>query len=119
MRLHGNAAWQSVDVRITTRILQQLVEVLRQRSEALLVIGFAAQARHRNVIRSGARWDPSKACICEAQANPEHGSPAEFHTTPHFRRSSHSDERNRIIRKNIIGIFHRSFVSRTVMPASE
>ena len=57
MRLRGVAACQSVDVRITTRIVQQLIEILRQRREALFVIGFATKARHRNEIGSGARWE--------------------------------------------------------------
>src|SRR5258707_10000527 len=119
MRLRGVAACQSIDMRITARIFQQLVEILRQRSEALLVIGFAAKARHRNEIGSGARGNRGETCTTETHANPQRGTPANFHTTPHFWRSSHSEERNRIIRKKMTGIFHRSFVSRTVMPASE
>ena len=44
---------------------------------------------------------------------------AHTHTTPHRRRSSHSVQHNSNARKKTIGMSHKSFVSRTVMPASE
>ena len=52
MRLRGVAASQRINVRIATRIFQQLVEILRQRREALLVIGFAAESRDLHRERS-------------------------------------------------------------------
>jgi len=41
------------------------------------------------------------------------------HTTPHLRRSSHSEDRNNKINRKIAGMFHKSLVSRVVIPASE
>src|ERR1700722_1328366 len=41
------------------------------------------------------------------------------HTTPHFRRSNHSAEGKTSSSRKTMGIFHNSFASRTVMPASE
>src|SRR5882762_6832243 len=119
MRLGGVAASQRIDMRVAARSLQQLVELLRESSEALLVIGFAAQARYRNVIGSGLHGERRQTQISDAQANPQCGLPTNIHTTPHFRRRSHSEERKTRIRRKITGMFHRSFLSRTVIPASE
>src|ERR1700674_927967 len=119
MRLRGVAASQRIDMRVAARSFEQIVELLRQRSEALLVIGFAAQARNRDVIGSGPRGERAQTCTAEAKANPLCGLPANIHTTPHFRRKSHSEDRKTRIRRKITGMFHKSFLSRTVIPASE
>src|ERR1700736_29677 len=119
MRLGGVAAHQRVDMRVAARSFQQLVEILRQRGEALLVIRFVTQARDRNVVGSGARGERGKTRISKAQNHAQGGPSVDLHTTPHFRRRSHSEERNSRIRRKMTGMFHKSFVSRTVMPASE
>ena len=93
--------------------VQQLVDLLGLRSEALLVVGFAAQSGDRDV-KGGAR--ASDADSTQAARQP---SRASLHTTPHLLRSTHSVQHSSNTRKNTIGMSHRSFVSRTVMPASE
>src|ERR1700694_1160223 len=119
MRLGGVAARQRIDMHVAARRFQQLVEILRQRGEALLVIRFATQTRNGKVIGSGMRREHGQTRGSEAQTDAQGGLPADFHTTPHFRRRSHSEERNSRIRRKMTGMFHKSFVSRTVMPASE
>ena len=114
-------AGQRVDMRIGAGGFEQLVEILGQGREALLVIGLAAQARDGDVVDARARGNahsstpPSNTAAQGRSTWP----PAAAHTIPHFRRSSHSEERSSRSSRNITGMFHRSLVSRMVMPASE
>ena len=90
--------------------MQQLVDLLGLRSEALFVIGLAAQTGDGDVKRRGMQGANNQ------QPNNQQQS---LHTTPHLLRSTHSVQHSSNARKNTMGISHRSFVSRTVMPASE
>ncbi len=114
MRARGVGAGERVDMDIAARGFQQLVEIHRQRGEALLVFGLAAQARHGDVINRRARGNREQERGRETDR--ENGG---LHTIPHFRRSSHSAKRRARISRKIAGMSHSSLVSRTVIPASE
>src|SRR5580692_5271332 len=152
MRFGRIGTGERVDMHVARRRFEEFVQVLRKSGEALLVIGFAAEAGHGDVVGrclSGARAnscargaacqdengfapEPCKstwrrrpaggfACRWDKERPPlgrqRHGMCAR-HTTPHFRRSSHSVDGSAINRKKMIGMFQSSFVSRTVIPAS-
>ena len=54
-RLRRVASRERVDVRIARRGLEKFVEVLRERGEALLVVGLASETRDGDVVRRGLR----------------------------------------------------------------
>src|SRR5262249_4160298 len=88
---------------------ERFVYVFGPAAEALLVLRLAAQSGDGYVIRRC--LDDSGAG--QRQKNESH------HTTPHFRRSSHSIDRSERASRNTNGISQMSFVSRVVIPASE
>src|ERR1039458_998796 len=107
-------ASERVNVHIASRILENFIEVGSYRGETLFVVWLASQTGNRDVIGPGPRGDRTHNHPSENQS--QERAP---HTIPHFRRSSHSENRSRRITRKITGIFHSSLVSRTVIPASE
>ena len=97
------------DVDIAAGLLEARVDILRPHFEALRVIGFAAEPGNGDVEGGG---------VCGARRQENQGNKPN-HTTPHLRRSSHSDARIPNASRNTTGISHKSRVSREVMPASE
>ena len=93
---------------IAARALQAGIDVFGPHLEALVVIGLAAQAGDSQIEGGGGR--------AQRGGHQQHG---QLHTTPHFRRSSHSEARMPSTSRKTIGISHKSRVSRVVMPASE
>ena len=87
------------------------VQVLRRRSEALLVIRLTAQASHDDIVRSGMGAHGERTEHRQQQST--------LHTTPHLRRSSHAVVGNARSSRNTMGMFQSSLVVRTEMPASE
>ena len=92
--------------------LENLVQIVCRRREALLVIRLAAQSGHDDVVRRGAR-------LQRQQPHSIASSRARLHTTPHLRRSSHSAIGSPSSSRKTIGMSHSSLVLRTEMPASE
>ena len=113
--LGGLWAVERGDLRIRAGGVQQFVDFLRLRSEALLVVGFAAQARDRDVERRGVQ----SAWGQQTNNSKPRTNSGSLHTTPHLLRSTHSVQHSNKARKKTIGMSQRSLVSRTVMPASE
>src|SRR5579862_3600590 len=103
---------ERVDVRVAANRLQHLVQVPGHRGEALLVIRFADKPGDGDVVPGGARRRRQQE---GRQGHPNH----HLHTTPHFRRTSHSANRSSTIASRNTGMFHSSLVSRVVTPASE
>ncbi len=114
--LRGIRAGEREDVASLPRGLQQLVEIVGHGGEALLVVGLAAEPRDGDVIDPGARGQRGKKAERHNRCDRDR---RRLHTIPHFRRSSHSEDRSRISTRKMTGIFHSSLVSRMVMPASE
>ena len=117
-RLGRVASRERVGVRIARRGLEKFVEIFRQRRESLLVVRLAAEARNGDVVRRSLCAD-AQAGACQASGCKECAPPQTVHTTPHFRRSSHSVDGSSSKSRKTIGIFHNSLASRTLMPASE
>src|SRR5262249_50100645 len=84
-------------------------DVLGPSAEALLILGLAAESGDGHVVCGGVHGDSGNQ-----------GQRKELlHTTPHFRRRSHSIARSDRANRNTTGISQRSLVSRVVIPASE
>ena len=91
-------------MKFAARLLEELVQIVRQAFEALLVVRLAPQSGNSEVVSRGTRAysaekDPEKA---EAE------EPALFHTSPHLRRRIHSDAGSSRISRKIAGIFQSS-----------
>src|ERR1700722_9397869 len=99
--------------------MQQLVDFLGLRHETLFVVGLAAEAGHGDVKRRCLKRAGGPQTNQPTSNQPTSNQQRSPHTTPHLLRSTHSVQHNSSARKNTIGMSHRSFVSRTVMPASE
>ena len=107
-------------VRVAARLLQAAIDILRPHFEALIVIGLATQAGDSHVERGRRRRESCQKRQCKNAGNRSLTFAARnVHTTPHFRRSSHSAARIEINSRNTTGRSQRSRVSRVVMPASE
>ena len=111
----GRRARQRLDLGVAARRFQKLVDLLGPHAEALLVIRLAAQAGDGEVVsrrRAGSaqqRAQSSRASTTQIRFIPHPTCGAAAIPTP---RSSSAS-------RNTIGMSHRSFVSRVVMPASE
>src|SRR5436309_8805943 len=104
----GGLTGQRRYLRVRTVPVQLLVEVRGPLAEC------------RIVFRSTSQTGDNQEVVCRRAAH--RGSKQQNenpHTTPHFRRSSHSLERRARISRNIIGMSHKSFISREETPASE
>src|ERR1019366_3934403 len=97
---------------IAAGLLQAAIDIVGPHLEALHIVGFAAEPGDGEVERGPRQREGG-------EEQPDRGSQAGFHTTPHFRRSSHSEPRMAMASRKIAGISQRSRVSRVVIPASE
>jgi len=126
----GIGAVEGLDFRVGLDFMEELVEILGPTAEALFVLGlaplagdgevkgFCAEGRHQENGQDEKKTKTAPAINRAATCGS--GQPMQLpHMTPHLRRSSHSPERSIRRSRKIMGMSHRSLVSRTVIPASE
>ena len=102
---------ESVHMARRTRRLEDAIEIAGGAREALLVVRLAPEPGHGEKVDIRTRRCVHEERECQAQSR---RCP---HTTPHFRRSSHSLLRSASSSRNTMGMFHSSRVWRSVMPA--
>src|ERR1700728_1072109 len=94
--------------------MQLMVEIRGPFLKLRFVSRRAAKARDGEVIAGGGHGRSRK----KHESSEPHTKPG-AHTKPHLRRSSHSAARSAKRSIKMTGMFHRSLVSRPVIPASE
>src|SRR5215470_2816200 len=102
-------------MRRVTAGLENLVQVLCCRRKALFVVRLSPKSGDSHVVHGGAR----RKGVHKDRGEKQYPPWRPIHTTPHFRRSSHSVIGSPSNTTKTMGIFHNSFVVRTEIPASE
>src|SRR5580698_6394874 len=111
LRGSGLRTGERIHMRIGARGCEDSVQFFGLRRETLLVVRFATQPGHDDIVCGGGSAQGERA---------EHRQQeCAVHSTPHLRRSSHSVAGRPRRSANTMGISQSSLVVRTEMPASE